>query len=193
MDNIGMRSIRGFVRAFVVTNGVGVEHSKAHNLVLYDWAPVAVANLLNRPDGKSYHVNGMYIEFANVGASVGLPTYGRGDATEYYDNLNTSDGTRDYLRVPLIAASGSNSNNSNFSANNVATFYAQTQGATGVHSLDFSSGDGSYVYGGALVVAREWGDASQDLIFSRVYFSAPAQIPKAASSQIGLTWEITCD
>lgn len=193
MEILTMQQVRGFVQSFIVENGEWLKFSQAHNLVLYDWAPVAMANLLNRPDGKSYHINAMYIEFANTGTTVATPTYNRGGALAYYDNLNTSDVTRDYLRVPLIAATGSNSNPTNFAGNNVGTFHAQTQGSTGEHGLSFSSVAGSYVYGGALVVAREWGDSSQDLIFSRFYFSAGSQVPKGASSQIGLTWEITCD
>ena len=193
MEIIHMNKIRGRVTTNLVTDGVWSPITTVNNLVLYDSGPVFMANLLNRPDGKDYYINAMYIEFANTGATVSTPTFNRGGASTYYDNLNISDATRDYLRIPIIATSSSNSNESNFSANNVGTFYAQTQSTTGVHGLTFSSAAGSYVYGGGLVVARVWGDSSQDLVFSRVYFTAGNQIAKPSSSQVGLTWEITCD
>lgn len=163
-----------------------------HNQVCYDWGPVAAALFRGLQDGKDYRVAGMYIEFDNSGAPVSpTPDADRDTTVDYYRGLS---GTADFLRVPLIATSGSNSNEALFSADNVATFYAQTAGTTGSRTtspLTFSDGANSNVYGAALVVFRDESDITQDLIVSRIYFDTGDQVEKVASSQIGVTWSLT--
>jgi hypothetical protein len=158
---------------------------------LYDWAAVLIGNLRNEPDGKAYHIGGMYVEFDNSGAVISTPSITRDESLEYYTNLNTNYPDRDYLRVPLIASEAENTDEALFSEPNLGRFYAHTTGILGVHGLDFADTANSVVYGGALVVYREYADAAQDLIFSRFYFSADQHVPKVASSQIGISWEIT--
>lgn len=199
MDCINAKdSVRGLVRIYPVYDNDGLsEWDYAHpgpvcpNTALYDWACILIGNLRNEPDGKSYHIGGMYIEFDNSGSAITTPTINRAESLDYYANLNTSHPTRDYLRVPLISTEGTNTDDSLFTTYNKGTFYAHTSGVTGVHGLAFSDAANSVVYGGALVAFRDINDASQDLIFSRVYFSSGSHVPKAASSQIGLAWEIT--
>jgi hypothetical protein len=133
----------------------------------------------------------MYIEFDNSNSAITTPTINRDEALSYYNNLNTNYPTRDYLRVPLIATEGENTNEAQFTTYNKGRFYAHTAGVAGIHGLPYSDSANSVVYGGALVAYRDINDASQDLIFSRVYFGTGSHVPKAASSQIGLAWEIT--
>lgn len=199
MDCINAKdSVRGLVRIYPVYERLpGLFYwdfwnpgPVCSNSALYDWACILIGNLRNEPDGGSYHIGGMYIEFDNSGSAIAVPTISRAESLEYYDNLNTNHPTRDYLRVPLIATEGENTDSSLFTTYNKGTFYAHTSGVTGVHGLAFSDAANSVVYGGALVAYRDINDASQDLIFSRVYFSTESHVPKAASSQIGLAWEI---
>jgi len=187
-------------RKFGVVQGyqVGPDHwtpvgDPIRNTVMYDWAPAVSMLLRNSPDGKQYHVAGMYLEFDNSG-TVTPAAIDRDETGSYYSNLNTSDPDKDYLRVPIIATAGSNSDNALFVADNVATFYAQTAGTTGIHGETFSDVAGSIVYGGALVAFRNGeGDSSGDLILARFIFPVPNQLAKVAGSQCGVTWALTHD
>lgn len=162
------------------------------NLVCYDWGVAVAALLRGLQDGKSYNVGGMYLEFDNSGSAVDpVPSVTRDTTPEYYRTLS---GTADFLRVPLIATAGDNSDDEVFSGDNVAVFYAQSVGTTGSRTtapLTFSDGAGSRVYGAALVVFRDESDITQDLIVSRIYFDPGDQVEKVATSQIGVTWALT--
>jgi hypothetical protein len=161
-------------------------HPWQRNALIVD-APVIMAMLLRgEPDGKLYHIGGMYIEFADTTVSPATidPTAG----LSYYNNLYSgSGGAQDYLRVSLTSTSGSNSDESRYSGDNVATFQAQTAGSLGVHGKSFTTG--KYVYGGALVANLDPNDSSQDLIWARFMYPTAQQLAKIAGSQIGLTWE----
>lgn len=197
MDCIKHSQLYGRVRAFTVPwEGASTSLWKpcgplVPNAVLYDWAPILIGNLRNEPDGKSYHIGGMYLEFDNSGGAITNPSITRDESLGYYANLNSNNPNRDYLRVALIASEAENTDASKYSAENLGRFYAHTSGVTGVHGLDFADTANSVVYGGALVAYREFGDASQDLVFSRFYFEQAQHTPKVASSQIGIAWEIT--
>lgn len=162
------------------------------NLVMYDWGVLASALLRNFDNGKPFYINGMLLEFDNSGAPVDpTPSYDRDETVEYYLGLT---GTQDFLRVPMIATAGSTSEDHDYSGNNVATFIASSEGAVGqrlVSPLTFSDVENSRIIGGALVAQQVPGDITQDIIFSRFYFEADNQIPKIASSQIQLNWELT--
>ena len=165
----------------------------SRNTVLYDWGAIVSKLLRNDPDGKAHHIAGMYIEYDNSGTVTPF-TIDRDENNSYYSNLNSNDPNQDYLRVPLIATSGSNSNSSNFSDDNVATFHSQSAGTTGIHGNTFSDVAGSIVYGGALVAFRNGeGDSSNDLILARFIYPVINQLPKIAGSQIGVTWSVTLD
>lgn len=165
--------------------------NKEQNLVCYDWGAAAAALFRGVQDGKSYKIGGMYLEFDNSGSAVDpTPSFTRDSTPDYYRNLT---GTADFLRVPLIASSGSSTSES-FSADNIATFYAQSTGTTGERTtspLTFSDANNSRVYGAALVVFRDEEDITQDLIVSRIYFDTDNQVEKPASGQVGVTWTLS--
>lgn len=204
-DELADKSVSGKVRGYHVGNNVIQDSSSMqlgssiwtpatglhHNAVMYDWG-VIVASLLRGLSDKQYRVGGMYFEFDNSGSDVDpVPEFTRDETVSYYLGLS---GTSDFLRVPLTATAGAQSDEDNFSGNNVATFFAQTAGSTGQRSaspLTFSDASSSRVYGGALVAFRQYSDITQDLILSRFYFEPGDQVEKVASSQIGLTWAIT--
>lgn len=194
MDSIyAPASVRGRVCAVPVINGIwrfDLAPDRRKNLVLYEWSAIAQKLLRGTPDGKNYKIGAMYIEFDNSGGSITAPTPDRSSAHSYYENLNSQNADRDYLRVPIIATEEYNSDSDTFDLPNAARFYAQTAGTTGVHGNSFSDVSGSVVYGGALVSTPQYSDSSQDLIFSRFYFAQSEQVPKTAASQIGLTWDI---
>lgn len=160
-----------------------------HNTVLYDWAPAAQKLFRNRRDGKSYHVGGMYIEFDNSGSPVNpTPTIARSGGLSYYNSVAAP---RDYLRVAISATEEENTDDALYGSANMAKFWAQTAGTTGVNGLQFSDAANSIVYGGALVAFLDADDAAQDLVLARFYFDAANQLEKLVGSQIGLLWRWT--
>ena len=163
-----------------------------HNEVMYDWATIVGELLRGAPDGKPYKLGGMYIEFENNGgAPVYPPSFDRDDGVAYYNGLSAS-ATRDYLRVPMTVIDLDTTDVSNFPGGNRVTCFARTDGVTGVHGKTFSNAVSSRVFGAALVAFPAFGDATQDLVFSRFYWSnTDNQIVKATGSQIGLEWPIT--
>lgn len=165
----------------------------SHNDILYEWAAIVGELLRKAPDGKPYGVGGMYIEFENNGgADVSPPTVAsRGDGRDYYANL-LEHPTRDYLRVPLTASTLTSTDEELFPQGNLLTFFAQTQGVAGVHGKQFSSAQQSRVYGLGLVAYPDFGDESQDLLFSRYYYDAAAkQLTKIPSGEIGVEYRLT--
>jgi hypothetical protein len=162
-----------------------------HNTLIVDAAVIMQKLLRNAPDGQ-WHVAGMYIEFDNSGSTVNpVPTINVEDGLAYYNTLNSGDPNRDYLRVPMTATSDSSGDATKYPLGNIASFIAQTAGATGVHGNTFSAGANSLVYGGALVAFVDSGDSAQDLVWSRFYLPPAQQVAKVASSQIGITWNMT--
>jgi hypothetical protein len=78
-----------------------------------------------------------------------------------------------------------------FPFGNCVTTFAQTSGVTGVNGKPFSAAQQSRVYGAALVAFPDFGDATQDLVFSRFYYStASKQLVKLAGSEIGIEWRV---
>jgi hypothetical protein len=159
---------------------------------MYDWATVAGELLRGAPDSKPYKIGGMFFEFENnSGAAVSPPSFDRNDGMSYYNGLLTSP-NRDYLRVPLVASSLNSSDVALFPGGNQLGFFAQTEGVTGVHGKTFSSAVQSRIFGGALVTFPDFGDATQDLVFSRFYFTeTDEQLIKLVGSQIGFSWSVT--
>jgi len=160
------------------------------NLVLYEWG--AIVSRLLTEGAEDYRIGGMYLEFENVasaGDPVAAPAVDRSGDIEYYNDLATS-ADRDYLRVPLIAATITSSDESRYPKGNVTTFFAQSQGVVGTHGKNFGDTFNSTIFGAALVAFVHPTDATQDLIFSRFYFDVEDQQPKLATSQTGLEWVI---
>lgn len=196
--------VRGQVRGYQIPDGLPgnipvLERVKlwdpctpyVHNDLMYDWAVIVQRLLRGSPDGKAYSIGGMYLEFNNGGTVDPVPSITRDGWATYYNNLNSSEATRDYLRVPLIATSEENTDDSLFSYPNKATFIAQTVGVgpEGIHGLTFSDANSSYVYGGALVAFVD-DDPDNDIVFNRFYFAEANQLEKLAGRQLGISWPI---
>jgi len=163
-----------------------------HNDIMYDWASIVGELLRNAPDNKPYHIGGMYFEFENNGGvAVSPPSFDRDGGISYYAGL-LSSATRDYLRVPLTGVTLTSTDDTLFPDGNKLTYFAQTDGVSGTHGKDFNDSVQSRVYGGALVAFPDFGDATQDLVFARFYFTDTAnQLVKLVGSQIGFEWPIT--
>jgi hypothetical protein len=163
------------------------------DIYCYEYADMLTELLRGAPDGKIYRPNCMYLEFENnSGALVDLPVLSRDAGKAYFDSL-TLHATRDYLRLPLTAVIQSNTDESLYRRGNKLTFFAQTSGVVGVGGKPFTSAAQSRIYGGAIVAAPVWGDASQDLVFCRFLFSAENQPIKTSGAQISVSREITFD
>lgn len=166
------------------------------NQIQYDWGFIA-AKAIGQGD-SSYKIASMYIEFENVaspGDPVTIPTFGRDEGTDYYDDLQSSS-VRDFLRVPLttIPTIGIETGFEAYftaPAGNKLTFFTQTQGTEGIHGKTFSDSVNSKVFGAALVATPVVADRTQDIVFARAYYSVADQTVKDASHQIGLSWEIS--
>ena len=167
------------------------------NQIQYSWGMIAAQTLGNGL--ASYRVSSMYIEYENVaspGDPVTIPAFDRDEGIEYFDDLQVS-GTKDFLRVPLIQApllgiaSGFESYFTEGVDGNKLTFFTQSSGVAGVHGKTYSVGANSTVYGATLVATPVFADRTQDVIFARSYFDVADQTIKDASSQVGLTWEIS--
>jgi hypothetical protein len=160
------------------------------NLTLFEWAGV-VGKLLTQGD-INFKIGGMYLEFENVADPddpVSIPTFDRTGGLSYYQGLASAP-TRDYLRVPLIAANLTSTDEVKFPDGNLMTFFAQSQGVVGVHGKAFSDSVNSKVFGGALVAFPDVADADQDIVHSRFYFPEAGQQVKLPTSQIGLEWDL---
>lgn len=160
------------------------------NAVLYDYAFIVIQNLLRK--GLNYGIGGMYIEFENVaspGDTVAAPdfTRGPGEGIDYYNGLADSS-VRDYLRVPLTAGSISSSDETLFPLGNIATFFAQTAGTTGVHGKPWSAAANSVAFGAALVAFVDDEDVTQDIVYARAYLDASKQPAKQDPFQVGIQW-----
>lgn len=147
---------------------------------------------------SAYRIGAMYVEFENVADSldpVTAPSYLDTEGTEYYEDLAVSP-DRDFLRIPLnqmplrAPSSGYADYFSEDLTGNVATFYAQTQGTTGVHGKTFSNAAKSKVFGLALVAVPDWSDRTQDIVFARMYFDVADQTVKPASTQLAVSWDV---
>jgi len=188
--------VRGKLRLWSQKNGLWVPGAVIRNQIQYSWGMIA-AQTIGRGDPR-YHVNTMYIEFENVaspGDPVTIPTFGRDEGVEYYDDL-VSSGVRDYLRVallqePLLGVETGYEEYFGDGEGNKLTFFAQSQGTQGTHGKTFSDTVNSKVFGAALVAAPVFSDPTQDTVFSRAYFATDEQTVKEASSQVGISWEVS--
>jgi len=188
--------VKGRLQLWTQRHGLWVPRAVIENQIQYSWGMIA-AQAIGRGDPR-FHVNTMYIEFENVaspGDPVTIPTFGRDEGVEYYDDL-VSSGVRDYLRVallqdPLLGVETGYEDYFGDGEGNKLTFFAQSQGTTGTHGKTFSDTVNSKVFGAALVAAPVFSDPTQDIVFSRSYFPTDEQTVKEASSQVGISWEIS--
>jgi hypothetical protein len=196
-DGLRRGSVRGMLAAFAVTPaGAWVPRGRVPNQIQDSWGFAAAMSLGS--GNRDYRVRGMYIEFENVDDPddvVTAPTYGKDEGIEYYDELSLSS-VRDYLRVPLLTApllgiaEGYEDQFTPDVSGNVLTFFAQSSGLQGIHGKTYSDSVNSKVFGAALIVAPDWDDASKDIVVARTYLDPADQVPKIASGQVGMSWEL---
>lgn len=145
-----------------------------------------IARLLGFGD-PAYRLSHVYIEFENVGFPgdpVTPPDVAREAGLEYYQGLT---GSRDFLRVPILGdPSVSLSDGVEGVDYDTLTFYAQSEGTTGMHGLPFSADSNSTVYARAIVATPVPADWSRDLVYSRINLDVDQQLLKPASGQISV-------
>jgi hypothetical protein len=208
-DKIGANGsgVRGHVTLWSVDEASGLLtplHSQKNQIVL-SWGHIAARQLGFRPGAgrPSYHISAMYIEYENVGDPedpATVASLGRDLDPDYYYGELLSSSTQGFIRVPLRTepvlgvstvtegdypgyfTEGTNGNQ--------LTFFAQTSNAEVQNAVPFGAAYNSKVYAAALVATPEFSDHTQDIVFARTTFSAPNQVTKEASSQIGITWDI---
>lgn len=190
--------IRGRTSIFRVWDD-GLVHpiGSKQNQIQVSWGHIAAMAIgLGR---REYRVSGLYIEYENVvdpEDAITAPTYAATEGLEYYNDLALSS-TRDYLRVPLIQApmlgieTGYQDYFVDGESGNKLTFFAMSQGTTGVHGKAFSDSANSKVFGAALVAIPTFQDATKDVILARAYYDVADQTLKLASSQVGIAWDVT--
>ena len=158
------------------------------NSIMKAWADI-VGHLLISAN-SDYKIKYLYIEFENVtnpNDPIVVPYYGRetSDGAEYYASLS-SHGSRDYLRVPVIAGALDN-NNPNVC---VARFFGESVGSQGVHGKPFSASQNSKIFGGAIAAGAIPEDPTRDIVFARNYLPIAEQTVKDDNSPVALQWRI---
>jgi hypothetical protein len=193
--------VHGHVSLWRVNEQTGVKSlvTAQHNQIQYTWGPLVAKAIGFKPqsDRPRYHISAIYFEFENLlsaeDAVTESQTFPKTLNISHYNSLSS---TRDFLRVPLIieptlnTSSGYEDKLPLEHQGNQLTFFAQTSGNSGIRGLNFSHTANSKIFAAALVAAPDFNDPTKDIIFARTVFSEEHQIPKEASSQIGITWNI---
>jgi hypothetical protein len=203
--NVNGLNVKGRVTLWQIDERTGLRTRviTKPNQIQVSWGYIAAKQIgfKRQPDRPDYSVSAMYIEYENQtdpDEPVALADFARTLGLEYYNELNLIP-NRDFLRVPLrleptISVATTSEGAAALAENeqgNQLTFFAQTSGAQGVHGRSFSHTLNSKVYSAALVAAPYFNDQSRDVIFARTNFSIGDQTVKEASSQIGITWDIS--
>lgn len=198
-------SVHGRVTLWRIDEQTGIRTPIASksNQIQVGWGYIAAKQLgfRSQPDRDQYFISGMYFEYenqSNPALPIAAPSFDRTLGVSYYNSLSSSL-TKDFLRVPLrLEPSVSVAANSVGAAvltsagqGNQLTFFAQSSGTTGVHSKNFSHITNSKVYSAALVAMPRFEDRTRDVVFARINFDVGDQTSKEASSQIGITWDIS--
>jgi hypothetical protein len=163
------------------------------NTLLYTWGHIA-ARCIGRGN-REYRIAFMYLEFENVAGAAAVPAVGREDGLDYYSGLASSP-SRDFLRVairpmPDITVAAGYETFLGEYVGNKCTFFAQSQGAAGIHGKPYADTVNSKVVGVALAAAPVQADWTQDVLLSRGYYDAAKQIPKTANRQVGIVYPFT--
>jgi|694.fasta_scaffold93982_2 hypothetical protein len=203
--NLGGFNVRGRVTIWQIDEKTGLRTpiSAKSNQIQIGWGYIAAKQIgyRHQPDRDQYHISGMYFEYenqSNPALPVTTTSFDRLLGADYYTNL-ASHQYRDFLRVPLrleptlgIAAGSEGAETlDDLNQGNQLTFFAQTSGTQGVHGKNFSHIANSKVYSAALVAMPKFDDRLRDVVFARINFDVGDQTSKEASSQIGLTWDIS--
>jgi hypothetical protein len=203
--NINGVNVKGRVTLWRIdeTTGIRTPIVTKPNQIQVSWGYIAAKQIgyKRQPDRPDYSVSAMYVEYENQtdpDEPIAVTEFARTLGLEYYSGLISST-NRDFLRVPLrlepaigiaAASEGATVLEENDLGNQL-TFFAQTSGTQGVHGRSFSHTLNSKVYAAALVATPYFNDQSRDIIFARTNFSIGDQTGKEASSQIGITWDIS--
>ena len=205
-ENLTTNNVRGFISLHRIDNATGrrIKICEQSNQIQYTWGYVAAKALGLRPESgqANYNISAVYFEFENVisaeTAVVEPQTFLRSVGLPYYDGLGAMF-NRDYLRIPMVVApqfstsSGYASLLPTEQQTNQLTFFAQTEGTSGINGKGFGSnvsGKISKIYAASLVAAPDIDDPTKDIVFARTVFNTENQVLKDASSQIGITWTI---
>ena len=196
-------SVKGHVAVWRVDEETGVKRlvGSQPNQIQYSWGYIAAKQIGYRPqpDRPSYHISAVYIEFENQAdpeEEIAVSAFPRDLSVGYYNGL-VSSSSRDFLRVPLILepTGGTYANYESLlpvdQQINKLTFFVQTSGVAGVHGKTFSHTVNSKIYAAALVAAPTFSDRTKDVVFARTILNPVNQVTKEASSQIGITWDIS--
>lgn len=188
----------GYVRAGIYPvgkDGVRLDRPKKlmiiPNLVLFGGSDV-MARILGG-DNK-FKVQAMYFEFENLsdpGDSIVPPIFDRSGGLAYYQGLISP---KDYLRIPITVSPSILSSDDTKFAGNQTTFFALTGGTEGVNGVQFDATSNSTVYGVALAATPVVDDPTQDIVFSRVYFTdlggGENKFLKESGHAIGVDWSV---
>lgn len=180
---------RGTVRFFLFNKETGevkkvVEKS---NLILFSGADILAQLISGNPE---FAVDAMYLEFQNLVSPsdpITPPAFDRTGGVAYYNGLSGSP-NRDFLRVPLTVSPLITPANANYAGNQI-TFFGISEGTIGFEGKPFNPAVNSAVFGAALIATPDFGDQSQDVVFSRVYAGID-KILKEVGFEIGVTWTI---
>ena len=181
---------KGMVRLFSFNPKTGQIRSmiEKQNLILYSGADVLARCLAG---DATYAISSMLMEFKNLPSPsdpITPPAFDRSGGIAYYNGLSSSPDT-DYVRVPLVSSPDFTTSDAIYYQGNEATYFAISEGSTGVHGKAFGPGSNSAVYGAALVATPDPVQPSSDVVFSRAY-SGIGKLLKEAGFEIGITWTI---
>lgn len=189
LDRFDLGRAEGILRIFSFDPRTGrvFRYVETKNLVLYGGADILALLVAGQAD---YRVRTMYAEFRNLvdpSDPIVPPVFDRSGGIAYYNGLS-SDPDTDFIRLALNVSPSFASSGSNY-ANNVVTFFGQTEGLSGFHGKTFGESANSAVFGAALVASPDSADQSRDIVFSRAYAGID-KVPKQSGQEIGITWSI---
>jgi hypothetical protein len=152
--------------------------SHPHNDELFGAADI-LSRLLS--GDSRYAITHMYLEFAN--GVFTAPSFTRADGRSYYAGLG---GSSDFLRIALSASPRLSASSASYVTNQL-TFFAQANDGTGVNALSFS---GISRLVGVALVTSPTGIYADDVVYSRLYFTTPNQVPKVSGQQLGVEYPV---
>lgn len=197
--------VRGVVTLWRIDEKTGLKLpiGTKSNQIQVSWGHIAARQIgfRRQPDRDDYYISGMYIEYenqTNPATAVTVSSFDRTLGRSHYAALESSS-TRGYMRVPMrlepalgVATDSAGANTlTQGGLSNMLTFFAQTAGSAEVFGADFSHALNSKVYAAALIAMPKPNDRARDVIFARTNFGAENQVSKEASSQIGISWDIS--
>ena len=172
-------------------DGVFSPRSLAYNDRAYSWGFIA-ARVLGFRD-LSYIPAAAMVEYSNAG-TVSPPTIARADTIAYYATLAGSS-SQDVLRVPLQVSPNLGvipGYEAYFGPGqgNLLTYLIQTAGTVGLYGKPYGHASGSTVYGIGLVATPVPADRSQDILFSRLYYTTGAQVAQPPTGQVSAQYSV---